>query len=209
MNGLLRAGGVFILADLVCLGLAVPKEHKPLARPRIAIVNLPLVIKNYKKCASFEREIEDYTARIQQEKDEMQELMAKVAKMEDRWAIHEVLKPDELNKLVRWSRRDYREEFEARARDGIARMRDDHSIILYRDLRQAVEQYAKARDIELVLTYNNAREQTEVSPHSIQSSSPDRMDVAPCKPIFAALGVDISVEIAATMNAAWRNGLPR
>jgi Skp family chaperone for outer membrane proteins len=203
MKRLLRAGGVCLfVGTLVLVGRSWSDTRPGPAAPRgrVAVLNMTYVIKNYKKSEAFRGELQTDLKWFQDRRQALdagfQFLLKDLADpglpaekrraMEDRLAKlrqQEKEAVEELGKFLR-NRSEKRTQ------------------VLYRDVQEAAERYARAHDLELVLSYTEAPEEGE---QNAPANVTRRMTSPGCFPLYAAPGVDISKEIVDVLNERLRS----
>jgi Skp family chaperone for outer membrane proteins len=198
MRDLLRVGGVLLILGALTLaghsrsdsGAAAPRP-----RTRIAILNLSYVVKNYDKFKTFQEElkktVEPYQAKDTAWKAEGKKLAKDMGlpatTAQRREEIEKRLK--ELQRLI--------EDNKAEVQKIVVKKQEEQDKVLHRDVQAAARRHARAKDLELVLHYNDAVTIEEFwSPRSIAP----RMQAGALVPLYVAEGIDISKEIVAALN---------
>jgi Skp family chaperone for outer membrane proteins len=207
MKVLFSAGSVAVLlAALAFVGPSgsAAKPPRP-PRGRVAILNLGHVFLDYNRNKEFQRQIKDEIDRHQIKEAELAARVPLLLEQpEDAWSAAgnaEVLV--KLNRDQRAWRRI--ERADAAFEKAMVQKSDEQMVIVYRDVHAAVQRYARANDIELVLQYNSSGQR--IGP----AHCPDRADFplvelpVACVPLYAAPGVDISEEIIAALNDSLRS----
>src|SRR5262249_2698132 len=91
------------------------------------------------------------------------------------------------------------------AKKQLSKMRDEQASQIYREVEQAVEAFARANDIEMVLHFNDAlAEQDKNNPLNIQS----KLQTRALFPMYVAPGMDITATIANMLNARLGGAMP-
>jgi Skp family chaperone for outer membrane proteins len=200
MNGLLRAGGVALVAfALVFVGRSTSEPKKaPAPRSRIALINLSTVIRGYQKYKDFQartkEEIEDY-----QKKDK--EMRAQLEPLGKELLDTEL--PDQKRREVEDKIKQLKralEDNQSEAKAVLGKKSDEQMVILYKEVQQAVARYAKANDLELVLHFNDADAKTQAAEFWSPANVARKMQAGACMPMYAAPGLDISEEIIEALN---------
>ena len=168
----------------------------PVAPPRtkIAVINLQQVVKGYEKWKSFEGSYKQnydwYNAEFEKRKARAMELKTQLSKMspgEEREKIEQQMRT--LDREV--------QDLGDSAKKNLAKMQDMAAVEIYREVQQAVEHYARANDIELVVHYNDASAPTELfNPMNIQR----KMQTGACMPMYITPGMDITLQITDMLN---------
>jgi Skp family chaperone for outer membrane proteins len=169
----------------------------PAAPPRtkFAVINLQQVVKGYEKWKSFEgaykQNYDWYNAEFEKRKAQAQALKGEAAK-------HAPNDP-ELEKLQQQMRTLDREvqDLGESAKKHLAKMQDDAAVMIYREVQAAVEHYARANDIELVVHYNDAVAPADlINPMNIQR----KMQTGAFMPMYITPGMDITAQITDMLN---------
>ena len=172
---------------------AATAQSKPL-QTRIAVVNLPQVIKKYRKWNEFETSYKtlygQYNAEFEKRKTAGLDFKSQLDKATDdptRERISAQIK--ELDRQV--------QDLGEAAKKQLGKMRDDQAQLVYQEIEQAVQAYARANDIEMVLHYSDAvNPQDYYHPMNIQR----KLQMGACMPMFLARGMDITDTIAVMLN---------
>jgi Skp family chaperone for outer membrane proteins len=163
-------------------------------RTRIAVVNLQQVIKQYRKWNDFEQSYNNlykqYDARFQSEKAKGMELKTQLDKATDETTKERV------QQQIKDLERQVQDLGEA-AKKQLGKMRDDQAQQIYQEVEQAVQAYARANDIEMVLHFNDAVAPADYyHPLNVQR----KLQTAACLPMYLAPGMNITDTIATMLN---------
>lgn len=206
LAGLAALGGVAylgsqLLAQNYSAPPAVPggQPVQPAAaapvQTRIALVNLSLVMKKYKKFESVQQELVSkqgaYKTQYETYNKDMTAKQAEMAKPET-----SQLRRDQLAKDIKDIQRKV-QDLEEDMKKVLGQLQADRMTQLYRDIEDAVGAYAKARNIELVLHYNDGIGQDKYLPAFLSR----RVANGACMPIYNVPGMDISDAVANMLNA--------
>ena len=83
------------------------------------------------------------------------------------------------------------------AKKTLAKMQDEQAVQIYREVEQAVQAYARAYDIEMVLHYNDAMVPADLyRPANVQR----KLQTGACMPMYTAPGMNITDMIAQMLN---------
>jgi len=95
------------------------------------------------------------------------------------------------------------EDLEIRVRNLVGSAQEDQIINLYREVHNAIKAYAQAHAIHVVLGYG---EQIDGDIYTFPNINRKMqgMDLGSCNPLYHDGGVDISQQVADTLNAAFR-----
>jgi Skp family chaperone for outer membrane proteins len=201
-----RLAAVFLTAYLCGHVHADPPQYQsqvqqtsgniPVAPPRtkIAVINLQQVVKGYEKWKSFEGTYKQtydwYNAEFEKRKARAMELKTQLSKMppgEEREKIEQQMRG--LDREV--------QDLGDSAKKNLAKMQDMAAVDIYKEVQQAVEHYARANDIELVVHYNDAVTPSDLfNPMNIQR----KMQTGACMPMYITPGMDITPQITDMLN---------
>jgi outer membrane protein len=174
-----------------------PKPAVP--RTNFALVNLAYVLKNYDKATAIRDDVKDEVETVQKrEKDlraELKDLTKQLSEEKD------ADKREEIEKAGRKLSHQL-EELKADAQSAIMKKQDKSFTALYAEIREAVQRYAIANDIALVMHYNDAM------PDSPEFNSPAnvlrKVQAGATMPLYMAPGMDISKEVLEILNENYR-----
>src|SRR5262249_16785243 len=163
-------------------------------RTRIAVINLQEVIKKYRKWNDFEKNYKDayayYNADFERKKAQGLDYKDKMEKATD-----EATKDKYTTALKELDRQV--QDLGETAKKQLAKMRDEQAVQIYREVEQAVQAYARAYDIEMVLHYNDAIGPPDLyHPANVQR----KLQTGACMPMYYAPGMNITDMIAQMLN---------
>jgi Skp family chaperone for outer membrane proteins len=102
---------------------------------------------------------------------------------------------EEINKRVKDIQRRG-EDKNNEAQKVMSKMQFDDLLVIYKDIRDAVENYARPRGIELVMQYEDGVGSETYMPNFFSR----KMANNACQPIYAAPGIDITQDIIKMLN---------
>jgi Skp family chaperone for outer membrane proteins len=176
----------------VCAG-GQPGAQQP--RMRVAVINLQEVIKNYAKWQAFEKQYKErvgqYDAAFEKMKADGVKINTDLSKLppdaKEREGLEQKLR--ELDYQVK-SMSDH-------AKKELGKLRDDNSVLIYRDVEEAVKVYARSNDIEMVMHFNDAITPADLyHPVNIQR----KLQTGACMPMFMHPGMNITDAITQMLN---------
>lgn len=163
-------------------------------RTRIAIINLQQVIKQYRKWNDFEQSYKDlysrYNAEFERKKAEGLALKNQMDKSTDEAA------KEKMQQQIRELERGVQDLGEA-AKKQLGKMRDDQAVQIYREVEEAVQAYARANDIEMVMHFNDAVVPADLY-HAVNIER--KLQTGACMPMYVAPGMNITDTISAMLN---------
>lgn len=167
---------------------------RPPLQTRIAVVNISQVIKNYRKYQSFQEELKQQSKTAQQAVDACKaQAMAEQKEMEQPTVTPE--RRDQLERDMKRLQRQAQDQIED-ARMKMGKREFDELVKIYKDIKDAVDAYARAYALELVLQYQEAQGADEYSPPFFQQKLANRA----CIPIYADPRMDITQNITDMLN---------
>jgi Skp family chaperone for outer membrane proteins len=163
-------------------------------RTRIAVVNLQQVIKQYRKWSDFEQGYKNlynqYNAEFERQKAKGLDLKSQLDK-----AVDDATK-DKIQQAIKELERQVQDMGE-RAKKELGKMRDEQAQQIYQEVEQAVQAFARANDIEMVLHFNDAVAPADYyHPLNVQR----KLQTGACMPMYIAPGMNITDTISAMLN---------
>jgi RNA polymerase sigma factor (sigma-70 family) len=171
-------------------GAAAP----PAPRSRVALVNLTAVVKAYSRFKTFQQEAK---VDIKKFEDRAKQKRAEVEDIRKRLLDAPPTKAPEVEAQLRAAQREL-EDVDAEAKQALGAKTDKQTVEIYKDIQSAVQRYAKANDVDLVLHYTDPVEGED--PLSAANVA-RKMQAAGCVPLWAADGLDITAQIIDMLNA--------
>jgi Skp family chaperone for outer membrane proteins len=195
---------VAFVAGIAALGLAIyvgslladpAAGARPAPTSKIAVVNLPLIIKNYKKYTVYEKELEELAKSYQKREEAIKNQMsAAQAKGQQATANRDAIE-EELKELKRKG-----EDLGMEFKKVFAKKQEEQLVQLYREVEDMVKRVALSRNFEMVLQYSDAINPKDAyNPMIIQR----KVLGGACLPMYAADGLDISTLVYQYLNQAY------
>ena len=168
-------------------------QVKPL-QTRVAVINLQQVIKQYRKWNDFEQGYKNlynqYNAEFERQKAKGMDLKSQLDK-----AVDDATK-DKIQQASKELERQVQDMGE-RAKKELGKMRDEQAQQIYQEVEQAVQAFARANDIEMVLHFNDAVAPADYyHPLNVQR----KLQTGACMPMYIAPGMNITDTISAMLN---------
>jgi Skp family chaperone for outer membrane proteins len=163
-------------------------------RTRIAVINLQQAIKQYRKWSDFEQTYKNlynqYNAEFERKKASGVALKNQLDKATDDATKDNIQKQlKELDRQV--------QDLGETAKKQLGKMRDDQAVQIYHEVEEAVQYYARANDIEMVLHFNDAVAQADLyQPLNIER----KLQTGACMPMYVAQGMNITDIISSMLN---------
>jgi Skp family chaperone for outer membrane proteins len=177
-------------------------QQRPAVQSRIAVMNLGQVIKGYRKYQSFEAEMKQQSTVLQQELEKKKASGVAMQKQLEQPG----LAPDQREQLERDIKRLQREMQdsveEAKAR--IAKREVDQLVVIYKDIKDAVDAYARTYGFEMVMQYTDAIGPDAYAPQNFSHKMTNRA----CMPIYVDQRLDITAEITQMLNNKVASAMP-
>ncbi len=177
-------------------------QAQPL-RTRIAVINLSEVIKGYDKWKTFQQSykqaFEHFNVEFETRKKTGLGLKSDLGKLTPDDPNAEKIKQQlrELDRQVQ----DLGEE----AKKYLGKMQDGFAVEVYREVNEAVEHYARANDIEMVMHFNDGvTAQDIMNPANVQR----KLQNPACMPMYTAPGMNITASITEMLNQRLRAMTP-
>jgi Skp family chaperone for outer membrane proteins len=194
--------GALALGVAVYAGSRLSAQNTGATRPaapqtRIALINLPYVIKNYEKYKSFIKEMQEedkkYVEQIKTKKD-IQEKKAKEAA-----ATPDAAKKEALEQEGRNLQRDI-EDLAAKARKEMNKRGSDMMVQVYKEIRDAAWRHAQSNNFDLVLHFEDGSTAEEMNSAAVIMR---KMNAGGCIPLHWNPALDISGHVLYALNAAY------
>lgn len=203
---------VGILTGAAALGVAIffgsrllaqqPAAQAPAAQPlhtRVAVLNLPHVIKSYQKYQTFEREWQETYKTFDKQYESKRALL--VQYQSELQKTPEGPNRDKLEANIRTLQHEMQEMGED-AKKQLGKKRDEQAVIIYKEIEEAVQAYARANNIELVMHFNDNIVPADIyNPMNIQR----KLQLGACFPMYHAPGMDITNWIIQMLNQRYQS----
>lgn len=137
--------------------------------------------------------IPSYLTPTQLKKKPKQDSPIQRAKAEE---VDEVLKPDDLEAEAKKIQRDL-DENSLEAKLKLGKRSDEEMRVLFLDVYDAVQRYASKHDLDLVMHYNDAITRED---YLSEQNIARKLQSGALVPIYTSTGIDISKEIAESLN---------
>lgn len=195
--GLAVLGGALYLGGRLTAQQQYPAgtvQTMPPAVSKIAVVNLGQVIKNYSKFKNF---MTDFQAKDLAARKQLEAVQTEAVKLKAEQAKPETsaTRQQEIEKRMRDIQRqvqDFSEETGAR----LGKEQFDMLVAVYKEIDEAVKVYAQAKNLEMVLHYNDAVGQDLYLPEVFRR----RLQNNACLPMYTHPSLDISNQITEMLN---------
>jgi Skp family chaperone for outer membrane proteins len=208
----IAAGGILALGVLLYAGRVGAQQQSgaagstapvaaPAPRTRVALLNLSYVIKNYAKFKTFQEEMKQAFEPYQKKDTAKKQALEALTKEAQQPGVTDA-KREELTQKAKGIQREI-EDNGAEAKAWLGRKTDEQMKILYLDIMDASQRYARAHDFELVLHYNDATTREDfLSPQNIAR----KLQAGALMPLYAVQGLDISKEVVDNLNSYLQAG---
>jgi Skp family chaperone for outer membrane proteins len=187
---------VFIGAQLWGQSTGAPQGQAP-AQVRVALVNLVAVLQNYDKAKLFQSEMKKELEKYEKEEKDLREGISKAQKILEKQDLEKKLRDEWENYLT--SCRRAREDLIAKMNKELAGKGNDQAVQLYREVEEAVADYARSNGFHVVLQFNDTINAAEKYQPAYLQRKLERPGGA-CLPMYMAPGLDISLGVAANLN---------
>ena len=169
---------------------------------RVALVNVGLVFSKYEKAKFYKSELENT---LKPFKDQGESIKAEMIKYAEPLKKNPTMEPKLREQYEQYllSLKRKMEDLDMQARKLIGKKQEDQIVMLYKEVAGAVQAYAQANGIQLVLGFGEQVEGDMFSFININRKM-QGMDLGSTTPFFQVGGVDISQAIADTLNTHYR-----
>ena len=196
--GVLALGvAVYAGSRLMAQGGAAPAKA---AAPstRVALINLPYVIKNYEKYKNFisqmQAEEKKYADDIKSKKD------AQERKAKDLQGVVDPAKKESIEGEIKNLQRDI-EDLAGKARKELNKKGTDMMVLVYKEVRDAAWRHAQSNNFDMVLHFEDGTTPDEMnSPVAIMR----KIQAGGCIPLYWNPALDISGHVLYALNAAYK-----
>jgi Skp family chaperone for outer membrane proteins len=170
---------------------------------RVAIINIGLVFTKYEKAKAYKEQMKKLVDPYQLEGEKLKkEILAWTDAMKD--PKFDPKDKDRYEQGIRGNQRKL-EDLELQVRKLVGTSQEEQIINLYKEVNSAIKAYAQTHAIHVVLGYG---EQIDGDLYTFPNINRKMqgMDLGSCNPLYHDAGIDISQQVAETLNAAFRNG---
>lgn len=173
----------------------VQMQPAPSASPKIAVINLGQVIRNYVKFKNFEADMNakkaQYRQQLEQKNNQLLQLQAEAGKL-----TTDAARREQLDRQARDLQRQAQDMSED-AKATLQKMEFDQLVAAYKDIQDATASYARPRGIDMVLHFNDAIGTDQYLPQFFGR----KLANGACYPLYVQPNLDITNEITAMLNA--------
>jgi Skp family chaperone for outer membrane proteins len=209
---------VGILAGLATLGMVVYVGSRLAAQPvqlasppggaatlrtKVCLVNLAQVIQKYQKFLNYQNETKAQREQAQRKIDETKKQLTTAAAEHDKPDTPAARK-EQLEHYIKTTERDLK-EYTDEYNEKHAKAELDLMIAIYKDIQDVVKRFAVARDIDLILQYNDATNPADF--YNPQIFRGKLMNPA-MMPMVMAGGLDITDQIVGLLNQPYGASQP-
>ncbi len=196
--------GVLALGALAYAGgqlWAQGNAARPAAAPqtRIALINLPYVIKNYEKYKNFLKDMKE------EDKKYVEQIKAKQAladsKTKEAQAATDGATKDRLEQDIRNLKREV-EDVATKARRDMQKKGSDMMVKVYKEIRDAAWRHAQGHNYDLVLHFEEASTKEEVDNPALIMR---KMNGGGATPLYWNPSLDISGHVLHALNTSYKS----
>jgi Skp family chaperone for outer membrane proteins len=180
-----------------------PQTQAAPLQSKIAIVNIYQVIKNYKKYQGFEADIKTKSTNVQHDLENKKAQVVSYQKEMEK-AETPPTKRDEYEREIKRIQREMQDTVDD-AKQKLTKEEYDEMVKTYREVSDAVEVYARAYGIELVLQYGDGVGSEKFQPPHFQA----RLNNRACIPIYVDPRMDITGPITTMLNQKFASAAGR
>ncbi len=202
MKSMLR---IVVVGLLLGLGLLVGRSSsqtrtKPEPRTRVALINLAQVFKGYAKVTHYTNANK---VMLQPFQDKVKDLQQKIAGFNEELEKKDL--PDEKKILIekkRTARQRELEDLQVEAKQMFTRKNEEQMLVVYKEVAEVAQQYARAHGIDLVVHYNDVP--TDSPDYFSAGNVSRKIQAGAFIPLYIGEQMEITREIIATLNDAFR-----
>jgi Skp family chaperone for outer membrane proteins len=180
-----------------------PAEKKSAAAkaPRVAVVNFGVVFTRYDKAMDLKKGLEAELAPLKEQAEELKTKIEKAMKRAEAKTTTEAVK-ETLAEQIR-EHQNALQGLDKKARKEIGKKQEMQLVMLWREIKTAVADVAKSKDLDVVFGYGDPADGDPDSPQNVNRKM-QGMDAGSAVPIYTRPGVDITDEVLRRLNDAYR-----
>jgi Skp family chaperone for outer membrane proteins len=192
--------GLAAIVAACCGGRLLAQPTAP-AQTRVAIVNIGLVFTKYEKAKAYKTQMEKLVEPYQLEGKKLKKEMLDWSEA----MKHPKFNPKDQEQYEQGIKGNQRklEDLELKVRQLVGKTQEDQIINLFKEVQDAIQRYAQANGIHVVLGYGEQID-GDVYAFANINRKMQGMDISICNPLFHVPGVDISQSVADTLNTAFQ-----
>jgi len=190
------------LAVLMLCGVTGRSQAQSNAGTRIAIVNVGLVFSKYEKAKFYKSELENTLKPFKEKGEGLAAEMKKYGEPVKNGTVTDKKLLEQYQTYLLKLKRDM-EDLDMQARKLIGKKQEEQIVTLYKEVVGAIQAYASNNGYQLVLGYG---QQIEGDPYTFANINRmmQGMDLGGTTPLFMGQGIDISMDVANTLNAHYQ-----
>lgn len=209
LSGFIAAGSlVYLGSQLNAQNLPPQTQAGAAVQPaqpivsRIAVVNLGQVIKNYQKFKVLSKDISDKSLAYKKAYDERQALVtARQAELSKDTTL--APRRDQIEHELRDLQRQMQDIVDD-SKAKIGKMDFDNLVLTYKEVKDAVTAFARARNLEMVMHYNDGVAEDAYLPQIFSR----KIANGACMPMYVADGMDITNDVTNMLNQRYASMAP-
>ncbi len=175
-------------------------EPAPVPRAKVGYVNYGAIFKNYDKAADYKKEIEDIVKPLLPEATGIKIEMANLKRVVESATASPEEAVNARDGIGKHQRR--LDELDKIALDMIGKLQEVHLVTLWADIKVAITKHAKSQDLDVVLANADGVPETDDFPHVKRKIN--ALDAGGTFPIYIRPGIDITSDVVAQLNKAYR-----
>jgi Skp family chaperone for outer membrane proteins len=192
-----------IITGIAALALAVyvaslwaqnTQGRGPALQTKVAVVNLPMVIKNYDKYKNYEKDLKEFAEGYQKKEEAIKAEMTKL-RVDDKLSV------EEKEQQAKRCQRDL-EDLGLQFKKEIAKKQEAQLVTLYQEVEDMVKRVAETYNFEMVLQYSDAPDPKD---RNTAMNILRKVQGGMCGPMYAASGLDISQMVYYNLNRLYNN----
>jgi Skp family chaperone for outer membrane proteins len=208
---LLIVAGFAALSVAACFGTSLVAQGGggvPAAAggTRIAVVNVGTVFTKYEKAKAFKEELQTIIKPYKDKADGWRKEMISYQEMIQKSQFDKYKKED-LEKAI-LDRKRALEDMDRDVRNLVGKKQEDQLVQLWKEVNHGIQLYAKTRGFQIVLGYGDPMDPKEWDTFPNINRKMQGMDLGGVCPLYIADGIDISMDVVTSLNAAYSQNRP-
>jgi Skp family chaperone for outer membrane proteins len=169
---------------------------------KVAVFNLALVFNKYERAAAIKQEVAHDMKELQEEAKQLQQNLNVWQNALQKGDLPPAKRERFEEKVINARRR--LEDLGREARAKVGKTQESNLIMLWKDIRDATNAYAKEHGLQLVIAYGDPKEIEQIDVFPNINRKMQMLDQGGAMPFFVAPGVDISEALVERLNRQYR-----
>jgi Skp family chaperone for outer membrane proteins len=173
---------------------------------RIAVVNVGTVFSKYRKAITFKDELQQVIKPYKDKADGWRKEMISYQQMIQAKDFQKYKKED-LEKAI-LDRKRALEDMDRDVRNLVGKKQEDQLVQLWKEVNGGIKLYAKTRGFQVVFGYGDPMDEKEWDTFPNINRKMQGMDLGGLCPLYIADGLDVSMDVVTSLNAAFDQARP-